>query len=63
MKSNELMQDQMTKGMELNWAKQEEKHRVLKKLLDIHDAMYQDGLLTAEESHKVLEIIDGVLYE
>ena len=63
MQSNEAMKLQMDKEMEKQWVKQEEKHRVLKKLLDIHDAMYQDGLLTAEESHKVLEVLDGVIYE
>ena len=59
MLSNEAMRMQMEK----QWIKKEEKYRILKKLLEIHDTMYQDGLLTTEESHKVLEVLDGVIYE
>ena len=59
MLSSEAMRMQMDK----QWIKREEKFRIMLKLLEIHDTMYQDGLLTTEESHKVLEVLDGVIYE
>ena len=59
MLSSEAMRMQMDK----QWIKREEKVRIRLKLLEIHDTMYQDGLLTTEESHKVLEVLDGVIYE
>ena len=59
MLSSEAMRMQMDK----QWIKREEKFRIMLKLLERHDTMYQDGLLTTEESHKVLEVLDGVIYE
>lgn len=63
MKTKETWNTALDKATEVRWAKAEERHRIMKKLLEVHDRKFHLGVISLKESKEILSVLDEVIME